>query len=390
MKYAIITPTFKSHFKYIDKYLESYDKFVQDKDEIELVFTISKNETKYFQKIVNKYPNVLYKVVLFEELLKKYNIDCTPDQLLKKYKKYTFQTLKKFYSMLDSDADYFLVLDSESMWIKDTKMTDLFKNFFNSPFLTYSKLEKRNSISQFTTNVILNANYLLNMDCNKWFLENFIWFYDKKILEDLFNEIGSPIELANKIYSLDNIEKTESGIFEIILYQDYIYKNNNRYNYRLINSDELLELNLTHKDYEDYMKIYHNTFNGNFGILEQTMLFLNDSNLKPLALLFKQNNFNIIRCDYTNIDNFVLQNEFLNIVQPNILAASQDHAFGINNKIKILLRNNKSFKKLVKHFKAFKSSFKLLSEIFSVIYYFICSLFSIPKFVIEIIKIINK
>ena len=32
MKYAIITPTFKPHFKFVDKYLESYNRFVKDKE----------------------------------------------------------------------------------------------------------------------------------------------------------------------------------------------------------------------------------------------------------------------------------------------------------------------------------------------------------------------
>ena len=112
MKYAIITPTFKPHFKYIKKYLESFNKLVLDKDKIEIIFTISRNEENDFKEIIKKYPNINSKLILFENLLEEYNIPYTPDELLKKYKKFTFQTLKKFYTMLNSDAEFFLVLDS--------------------------------------------------------------------------------------------------------------------------------------------------------------------------------------------------------------------------------------------------------------------------------------
>jgi len=380
MKYAIITPTFQPHFKYIDKYLESYNKFVSDKSEIEIIFTISKDENKAFQKILTKYKDVTYKVVYFEDLLKKFNIPDSPDELLNKYKKFTFQTLKKFYTMLDSDAEYFLVLDSESMWIKETKMVELFDNYYKEPFLTYSSLSNRNSISSFTMNVIKNTNYLLNKDCDKWFLENFVWFYSKNILKDLFNELGAPILLADKIYNLNDYDKRESGIFEIVLYQNYLYNNNQRYNYKLINADELLSQKLSTDDYKSYINNYHKTLQGNFGILEQSMLFLTTSNYKLIADVFKQNNFNIIRCDHTNLDNFALQKAFLGIAQPNILAASQDHAFGINNAQTMLLRQSKYYNKLCKHTKKFLEFLGYLIEPISIMIYLIKFLLYIQKF----------
>ena len=43
MKNCIITPTFREHFKYIKKYLESFEKYVEDKD-IPLCFIISRDE----------------------------------------------------------------------------------------------------------------------------------------------------------------------------------------------------------------------------------------------------------------------------------------------------------------------------------------------------------
>ena len=310
MKYAIITPTFKPHFKYIDKYLESFNKFVLDKEQIDIIFTISEDENKSFQKILKKYPNINYKVVFFEDLLQKYMIPYSPDELLAKYKKFNFQTLKKFYTMLDSDADYFLVLDSESMWIKDTKMVELFDDFFNSPFITSSAISKYKLIDNFKRSVIDNINYVLNVECYRWFLENFVWFYDRKILNDLFNQYGSPICIVDKIYNLNNLQKLEPGIFEIELYQEFIYLNNKKYNYSLRDVNLILEDSLSVEEMNLYQQRYYTLYHGGCGLLEQAMMFLTNTNYKNLANAFRENNFNIIRCDYTNLDNYGLQKAF--------------------------------------------------------------------------------
>jgi aminoglycoside N3'-acetyltransferase len=55
LKYAVITPTFEPHFLFIEKYLESYKEFVTDKENVTLLFTISKEEEVAFKKITDKY-----------------------------------------------------------------------------------------------------------------------------------------------------------------------------------------------------------------------------------------------------------------------------------------------------------------------------------------------
>ena len=315
MKYAVITPTFKPHFKFVEKYLESYKKFVTDKEDVTLIFTISKNEAKDFKKITDQYcENVKFETLYFEDILKHFGITLTPDELLKKYQKFTFQTLKKFYTMLYSDANRFLVLDSESMWVKETNMKEVFENFFKNPFIASSQIKTRETVSVLKQGVIDNINYLLNKPCDKWFLENFVWFYDKSILNDLFNEYSSPIEMAEKVYTLENKQRREAGIFEIELYQAYLYNNNSKYHYKIIDVEKLLKNILTAKDLSKYLNSYNNLFQGNCGLLEHTILLLNNSNYQALANAFRDNHFNIIRCDKTDFDNIELQEKFLDIV----------------------------------------------------------------------------
>lgn len=374
MKYAVITPTFEPHFQFVEKYLESYKEFVIDKENVTLLFTISKDEQEAFKKITDKYcEGVQFETLFFEDILKHFGISLSPNELLKKYKKFTFQTLKKFYTMLYSDADRFLVLDSESMWVRKTNMKELFENFFETPFIAGSSISCRDSISDFTQGVNDNVNFILGKPCDRWFLENFVWFYDKAILKDMFQEYGTPIEMAEKVYGLKDEQKIESGIFEIELYQAYLYNNNDKYNYTVIDVDNLLKSNLSASSLQKYFDNYNNLFKGNCGFLEHTMLLLDETNCEILAEMFKKYRFNIIRCDYSIFENIKLQEKFMNVAQPNILAASQEHAFGLHDSYETLVNKNKYSIKLEKHLFHLthpkKLTLQLLIEPFSVIFY---------------------
>lgn len=371
-KFAIITPTYIEHFRFIDKYLKSFVHFVEDKKDVDICFIISKSEEKLFQKIIAPYKNECsIKALFFEDILAYFDIKMSASDLIVKYKKFTFQTLKKFYAMLYVDADYFLVLDSETMWVNKTNMTEVFNNFIKAPFISGSSISNRKFISDFTQAVIDNVNFLLKQNIDMWLLENFVWFYDKNILFDLFNEYGFPFEMAELIYSLEDEQKNNSGIFEIELYQAFVYYNRDKYNYKFLDVDKKMIKTLPDKVLNNYINEYNKKFEGNCGLLEHTAMLLDEQNYCPLANIFKENNFNIIRCDYSNFENIELQEKFLKIVEPNILAASQEHAFGINSKYEALVNKNKYLTKLEKHlFRLLhptKFSLQLLLEPFAVV-----------------------
>lgn len=385
MKYSIITPTYRGHFKYIERYLKSINKYLLDKRDISFIFTISKDEEKEFNQIIKPYTNNLnIEVLIFEDLLSHFNIPKSPNLLLEKYKKFSFQTLKKFYTMLYSNSDYFLVLDSESMFVKSTTIKKYFENFIKNPFITASDLSEI-QVDNFKEGVIENINSLIGKQSNKWFLENFVWFYDKRILNDMFSSLGQPIDIVNKIYKNGNSINIESGVFEIELYQEFIYCNNTKYQYQFLDINNIMKKNLNEKSYQEYYNKYINKYGGGYGLAEMAMMLLTEDNVEPLANIFKNNNFNIIRCDSTNIKNYRLQTKFLDIVQPNILAASQDHAFGVNNKFLCLLNNDKYINKFKKHFSNAIKPFKIfgywLSEFLSIFLYGISSILEISKIV---------
>ena len=356
MKYAIITPTYKKHFQFIPKYLKSFEKFVEDKKEIPIFFTISQTENKEFQKVIKNYKKHLNIHILFiEDLFNENNIKESPEDYLKKYGRFTFQTAKKFYSMLHVDAEKFLVLDCESMWVRKTNMKKLFDNYFHSPFITISNLDKNKRIFLDFNIMLNNICSILNIQENQnWFIENFMWYYDKRIVLDLFNEYGSLIDMVSILDKqnkyLDTINDLKYGIFEIVLYYAYIFINKKKYGYKFVNADEILSENIPHNILLNYKYNFYDTYKGACGLIEHAMEFLDDSNTDYLANIFKENNFNIIRCDFSNIDIIDKQERFLNIVKPNILAASQNHAFGINNSYFVTVIKNKYLKKIQKHY----------------------------------------
>lgn len=387
MKYGIITPTFKDHFCYVEKYLESFDKFVVDKENVKIVFTISKSELKEFNEIVKKYKKINYEILLFEDLLKKYGVNYSSEKLLAKYGKFTFQTMKKFYSMLESDCEKFLVLDSESMWIRKTSMVQLFEDFFKSPFISISDINKRSLTKKLITDCKYNVNKILDKDCNMWFIENFVWFYDKTILQNLFKEHGSLLEMAELAYQNDINSKVKAGIFEIILYQNYIYNNTSRYNYNVINADLLLQENLSEKAYTKYLEKFNKRYKGGCGVLERATDFLDHENYSKLANMFIKYRYNIIRLEKIDKDAYNIQKDFLNIAKTNILAASQDHAFGVNNAFKLLyITNDKTYLKYQKHVEQLKEHFShippAIREIFSCSFY--CLIWSFKKLTLYI------
>ena len=144
-------------------------------------------------------------------------------------------------------------------------------------------------------------------------------------------------------------------IFEIDVYQTYIYHNLDKYSYRFIDLDKEFK---AFKNNKTYRKIHQAKFGGECGLFEHIMLFLNKENVEWFSNLLKKLSFNIIRCDGTTAENYKLQKQFMETVQPVILAASQDQYFGVKHNIQQLLiicSNLRSIQKLQKHLKAFFS-----------------------------------
>ncbi len=334
-KYYIITPTYRGHFEYIKKYLKSFNEYVQDKADIQIVFTISATEFFEFNDIIYPYSkDANIRVVMFEDILRHFRINATADQLLERYGRFSFQTLKKLYTILYVNAEKSLVLDSESMWVRPTKMTDEFETFFKNPFVSYSVM-RQDQRNEFVNEVIKNTNLALGIkDNGNWFLENFVWFYDIHILKDLFQECGTPIHIVEKIYQITKNKVEQPGVFEIMLYHGFIFNNASKYHYRIIDINKQLDEYLGYEGKIQYLRRFYAHYRGANGIVEQAMSLLTASNIDGLAQMFSEDNFSIIRCENSDA-NYEIQKRFVEKLNPCILAASQNHRFGLNKRRKL-------------------------------------------------------
>ncbi|MGX3014158.1 hypothetical protein ACWIVY_09775, partial [Ursidibacter sp. B-7004-1] len=234
----------------------------------------------------------------------------------------SFQTLKKFYGMLEVECEKFLVLDSESLWVRNTNMTELFESHFSNPVLLYSEINEER-FSSFCQNIQNNINLISCRDNKKWFIEEFMWYYDKSILTNMFFEYGFPIEIVDKVFK--NGSK-DVGVFEILLYRNYLFNNYEKYNYQLVNVTEHTKNILSKYNYENYFFELSHRFNNDFGLLEITMMLLNKSNVVEFSQLFSSLGINIIRCEWGDR---VSQERFISEVKPYIFAASQAHPYSV-------------------------------------------------------------
>lgn len=325
---CILTPTYIDHLKYIKRYLQSARRYI--KNSANFAFVIEKESYLELSKIIQpfkRYFNI--KILIFEDLLTAENIIERLDILQHCYNKYCYQTLKKYYAMLALPYKYFLILDSESEWISTCNITDLFEEYFKAPFITGSVIQYK-MLGDIKKNVCICTDYLLNFKSDKWFLENFCWFYDRSILTDLISELGTPLKIVENAKAASLKRAFEPYVFEICLYQNYIYKNNNKYNYRILDVSQLCKKYMSPQNINGYMKKYESIYRGEGGVLEFTLNLLSKENVQELATLFSENHICIIRCE-NSMSPLKVQKTFLEIVHPYILAASQSHVWGINH-----------------------------------------------------------
>ncbi|WP_373240937.1 hypothetical protein, partial [Kluyvera ascorbata] len=214
---------------------------------------------------------------------------------------------------------YSLVIDSESMLIKTSEIKPVIDSFIKNPYIIYSKISEREKTSPFLIDVINNTSNVLDISSDEYFLEHFMWVYDKEILETMFREHSDIITMVDKVKNTGG-----RNLFEIQTYLAYIRKNNDRYNYKLINAIEAIK-----KIDASYLSRFSDVYRGNFGVLEMAGALVSKDNYQKIAEMFDSFNIKMIRSEYYGRMKY--HNKFIKAVDPVFLCSSQDHSFGINN-----------------------------------------------------------
>jgi len=250
----VVIPTYTPHFPRVVKFLESLLEHCLDINTVQINFVVSDHEVGVFNDYIFKLSHKInIKIYSLKDLVKEiFNRDIDDAELLKKVGKYNFQSIKKFVGVYKVANPYAVLFDSEALAIRDFKMVDLFSDHFikyRHIFYTenYNNEKFTNGIFSTITN---NCLELIGEDKGLpyYFFEVYNWFFDKNILDDLFTYI----ERFNKKSLFDLLCEKYDVVFEIVLYNLFIYYHNDKYKYNFICINKELEEIMGKEEYSKY------------------------------------------------------------------------------------------------------------------------------------------
>lgn len=296
MKRIVLTPTFRPHFPFNRDWLASLDAHAEDLDDFEAHFVVSKAELDDVHALVAEWPRVRTKVHAFEDLLAESGYEVPTADLLREVGKFAFQCLKKLLALKHLDYDQALIIDSESLLLKPTRVTDAFESFYRDPFVCWSTLDHRNEhwYGHLGDTVNRNAGRLLGVPYPKMhLLEYYGWFYDKRIVADMFAAL--PADLLAAVRGLG----PDKSIFECVLYDTFLFHHQERYGHRFVSVNELLRDYLGDEAYGAYLSNFGGVWE-QVGIFEYVSKEVTESNLPQLVHLFNDKGMQFYRSEIFN------------------------------------------------------------------------------------------
>ncbi len=296
VKRAIITPTFRPHFPFNRDWLASLDAHAQDLDDIDVHLIVTRAELADMQALIAERPRVRAHAHAFEDLLAQSGYDLEAAYLLREVGKFAFQCLKKLFALKHLDYDQALIIDSESLLLKPVRVGDAFDDYFADPYVCYSTLEHRNENwhGHLGDTVNRNGSKLLGVPYPKMhLLEYYGWFYDKRIVTDMFAAL--PADLLAAVRKLGQ----DKSIFECVLYYTFLYNNQGQYGHRFDSVNDLLRQYLGDEGYAAYLADFAGPWE-QVGIFEFVSKEVTETNLAQLTRLFNDRAFRFYRSEIVN------------------------------------------------------------------------------------------
>lgn len=218
---TIVTPSFEKHFVQYGTMIDSLSRHCTDIDRVNIVLIVERKNEQMFSELLARYPHISSKIILTEQVLKHFGAVEKPIEFLQRVGKFTFQTLKKFGGLLQTDTEWSLVLDSETVFCNDFRICEVLKNYQEKKYVFYTETKPRGElwIKGDAHKVNCNTEAVLGFSIkNFWFMENFHWFYQKSKVQDLLEK------RLNRLFW--QIIKSPSygkfDLFENILYYSYL------------------------------------------------------------------------------------------------------------------------------------------------------------------------
>jgi len=195
----IIIPTYPPHFKWNKLFLQSIKKYCIDYENVKIDFIIERNNKIFFENYINEYKSDNICIKCIEDITNKYSTPKLPSTI---WDKYAYQAIKKMMSVIDSDCELNLVLDSENVCVTYFKFYELFENESVIYYCDWT-------VSDVQNRVLTDSNEIIKLNNNKWFFETSFWIYRKSIFIKLFEQI----KINNNLNNSNTIQFLSSKIF---------------------------------------------------------------------------------------------------------------------------------------------------------------------------------
>jgi hypothetical protein len=249
----IVIPCYKDHLEHIRSLLISFNMNCIDKEYTLINIIISRDELTLFEDEILKKFSLNIKLSVFSDLIKKYEgKTVSENELLEKIGKFNFQSIKKLYGMLDASSEYVCVFDSESLFIRKISMYEYVKcnkhiYYYSSRLQPHMTNHARHMQTEMNK-LLENDNTLVNFNGsnNLWFLEAYLWIFNKHVLIDIV------MQMKIKFGSMTNIT---SEFFIEYCYYLFYFTNQSKYPVvQWIDTLNVIKNNLPAHDYNYWMQ----------------------------------------------------------------------------------------------------------------------------------------
>jgi len=296
-----VISTYPPHFHRVSKFLSSCYEHIKDLDKLDIILVVSSGEEHLIRSVVEGYGKINFQIVTFSGLLKSfYGINVTEQEMFTNMcdpisgGKWSCQALKKLVGVIYSSNPYSLVIDSETLVIRDCNIEDIFLNFFNKSrtyFYTDNSMEKSPRFKSYSN----GALYALSDNCNKilkkdtipfYFWEAGNWFFEKEKVEEMVKYIEGlqGTNIANVMLSI-------KPIFEFSLYQFYLYHmHRDQYTFVCVNDEIRSQVN----DEAYFLHQRDRLIDTRLGFEETLTILDNDKMADCYHALFTKHNLNFL------------------------------------------------------------------------------------------------
>ncbi|GCE80524.1 hypothetical protein MSKU3_1999 [Komagataeibacter oboediens] len=227
--YTIVTPTFEKHYSRFCDLAKSIDLYCLDKEKLHIIIVIEEKNIPLFYSFIKTLPKLNISILTTESILEYFGIQLSPAEFLKTAGKFTFQSLKKFGGLLNVKTKWSIVLDSETVFVKDFLISEVVQNYEENPYIFYTRTMSRGPewSNSLVENVTKQCSKLLGFDgSSRNYMELILWFYETEKVTSLLKYMG------NKFLKFIRTARPSKPIFENILYymyMEHIDKNNYKF-----------------------------------------------------------------------------------------------------------------------------------------------------------------